>query len=749
MSNIYADVIIDISHDSLDKTYQYYIPKELEQELMIGSMVEVSFGRGNRIINGYVIGTSYQAKWDVDKIKPIKSVVSDALVIEGHLIQLAYWMKVTFGSTMNEALKTVIPVKKEVKPKLEKKVRLLLTKEKAEEYLEHCIQKNYQARVRLLEAIIESGQLDYKYVTGKLKISHSTLKGLQEQKVIIIDEKTIYRNPLINKPINEKNINLTNKQQFIIDDFTHEYNKGDRGTYLIHGVTGSGKTEVYINIMSNVIKQGKQVIMLIPEIALTYQTVSRFYQYFGNRVSIMNSKLSQGERYDQYLRMKNGEVDIIVGPRSALFAPFNNLGLIIIDEEHEDSYKSDNPPKYDTIAVAKKRASLTNSSVILGSATPSIGTYKNALEGKYKLYKLQDRVGGGKLPNVNVVDLREELKDKNTSMFSRKLFSYIEDRLKKGQQIILFLNRRGYSGFVSCRSCGHVMKCPHCDISLTSHNDGRLLCHYCGYKEPMPKACPSCGSKFIAAFGTGTQKVEAYVKKAFPGARTLRMDGDTTRRKNSHQDILTRFAKGQADILIGTQMIIKGHDFPKVTLVGILAADLSLHAGNYMAAEKTFQLLVQASGRAGRGSLPGEVVIQTYNPEHYSVQTASNGDYEEFYKQEIEYRKLLKYPPIANILAILVTSEDEEKAERASKLIEGASKEWENKNNKDNISHIIGPAPARLAKAKDVYRYVIYIKQDSYDHLIKLKDYLEGYINYSEYMKDCNTQFDFNPINAY
>lgn len=746
--NIYADIIIDISHESLDQTYQYLIPKELEAKVLIGSMVEVPFGRGNRIIKGYVVGTSYKPKWDIDKIKPIKSLVSDAIVIEGHLIQLAYWMKVTFGSTMNDALKTVIPVKKEVQAKLKKRVRLLLSEKEAKDLLDKCKQKSYKARVRLLEVLIKDEVLDHGFVTKNLKISTSTLNDLEKQNVIAIDEKAIYRNPVLENPIIKKDITLTSSQQFIVDDFFDEFIRGIRKTYLIHGVTGSGKTEVYIEIISKVINEGKQVIMLIPEIALTYQTVSRFYQYFGDRVSIMNSKMSPGERYDQYIRAKKGEIDIIIGPRSALFVPFNNLGLIIIDEEHEDSYKSETPPKYDARAVAIKRASLTSSSVILASATPSVSSYKKALDGKFKLYTLPERVGGGALPKVSVVDLREELKQKNRSIFSRKLLTLMNDRLSKGEQIMLFINRRGYAGFVSCRSCGHVINCPHCDISLTSHNDGRLVCHYCGYNEKMPSSCPSCTSKFIAAFGTGTQKIEAQVNKIFPNARTLRMDADTTRGKNAHQDILSSFARGQADILIGTQMIIKGHDFHKVTLVGILAADLSLHAGNYMAAEKTFQMLVQAAGRAGRGNLPGEVVIQTYNPEHYSIQSAKEGDYLDFYKKEISFRTLLMYPPIANILGILVTSEDEEKAKKATSLLGGAIKEWD-KDNKDKELKLIGPTPARLAKAKDVYRFVIYVKQESYSYLIELKDYLEGYINFSVHMKDCSIQFDFNPINSY
>ncbi|HHX55862.1 MAG TPA: primosomal protein N' [Clostridiales bacterium] len=747
--DLYADVIIDISHESLDKAYQYLIPKDLEEKVVIGSMVEVPFGRGNKIINGYVIEKSYQPKWEIDKIKAIKSLVSDALVIEGHLIQLAYWIKTNFGSTMNDALKTVIPVKKTVEAKTKRTVSLLLSQEEANEYLQVCKEKKYVAKVRLLEALIKSNKLDYNYLSKEFKIYPSTFNSLLKEKVIAIDEKTIYRTPVIHNQPHNNDFTLTDKQLFIVNDFASDYKKKKRGTYLIHGVTASGKTEVYIEIISNIIKEGKQVIVLIPEIALTYQTVSRFYEYFGDRVSIMNSRLSKGERYDQYLRIKNGEVDIVIGPRSALFAPFNNLGLIIIDEEHEDSYKSDTPPKYHAREVAIKRASLTDSSVILASATPSINSYKNALDGNYKLYNLPDRVGGGRLPNVSIVDLREELKEKNTSIFSRQLALLMKERLDNKEQIILFINRRGYAGFISCRSCGHVMKCPHCDISLTSHNNKKLICHYCGYDEKTPKLCPNCGSRYIAAFGTGTQKIESYVNKAFPSARVLRMDADTTRKKNSHQEILSRFAKGQADILIGTQMIIKGHDFPNVTLVGILAADLSLYAGNYMAAEKTFQLLVQASGRAGRGNLPGEVVIQTYNPDHYSIVEASKADYIDFYKKEIEYRKLLAYPPISNILEVLITSEDEEKAYKASKLIVGASQEWEEKNKVKSESQIIGPAPAKLAKAKDFYRFIIYVKQENYRHLILLKDYLEGYIKFSEYTKACNIFFDFNPLNSY
>ncbi len=518
---------------------------------------------------------------------------------------------------------------------------------------------------------------------------------------------------------------------------------------MIHGVTGSGKTEVYLDIISAVIRQGKKVIMLIPEIVLTYQTVMRFYKRFGSRISIMNSRLSQGERYDQYLRAKNGDIDVMIGPRSALFTPFKDLGLIIIDEEHEGSYKSENPPKYHARETAVKRGELSGASVILGSATPSLESYAKAIQGIYKLFTLPCRNGEGRMPKIWVEDLREELKNKNISVFSVHLRDLMEDRLRKNEQIMLFINRRGYAGFVSCRSCGHVMKCPHCDVSLTAHNNGTLVCHYCGHEESIPAKCPSCGSKYIAAFGTGTQKVEELVKKEFAGARVLRMDTDTTKTKDGHEKILAAFANQEADILVGTQMIVKGHDFPMVTLVGIMAADLSLYAADYRAAERTYQLLAQAAGRAGRGRLPGEVVIQTYQPEHYSIVAASNDDYVGFYKQEMNYRSLLKYPPAAHILAILIASKEESKAILASRLLNGASKEWANAEQIAEETVIIGPAAAVLSKANDIYRYMIYVKQPDYECLIHLKNYLEGFVNYSEHFNGCNIQFDFNPMSSY
>lgn len=749
MESLFADIIVDISHENLDKTYQYAVPEALQEEIEVGSLVRIPFGRGNRCIQGYVLSLSTQPKLPVNLIKPIDSMVRDGIPIEGNLIKLAYWMKETFGATMNDALKTVIPIKKSVKQVSKRTLRLAVNEDVAKLQMEAFQKRNSKARARLIELLLEQKHLDYDIAVNQLKVSRPTIKALLQLNLIEIEEETKYRNPIALKNQSQAMIQLTSEQQAIVDDFALEYHQGIRKTYLLHGITGSGKTEVYMDMISEVISEGKQVIVLIPEIALTYQTVMRFYQRFGNRVTVMNSKMSQGERYDQSVRAKNGEIDICIGPRSALFMPFRHLGLIIIDEEHEGSYKSENVPKYHAREVAIHRAELEGASVVLGSATPAIESYHKALQGEYKLYTLNHRVGTRTLPNVWVVDLREELKKKNKSIFSIKLKELIQDRLNHRKQVMLFLNRRGYAGFVSCRSCGNVMKCPHCDISLTWHNNGKLVCHYCGYEQMSPKLCPSCNSPYIAAFGTGTQKVEEMVKKEFPMARVLRMDADTTKNKGGHEKILAAFANQEADILVGTQMIVKGHDFPNVTLVGILAADLSLYTNDYLASERTFQLLTQAAGRAGRGNDAGEVVIQTYHPEHYSVQTAKTSDYLSFYRQEMTYRKLLGYPPVANFLVALITSSNEELCERASRYLAEAVKQFARHNEMLKELMILGPTDANLKKANDVYRKVFYIKHEDYSILISVKNYLEGFVKYSDQFKGTSVQFDFNPMSSY
>ena len=585
------------------------------------------------------------------------------------------------------------------------------------------------------------------------------IAALKKQGILEVRTETFLRNPVSIEKREEAGILLSPEQRAISEGVLRDFEALQEGkniprVSLIHGITGSGKTEVYIAVIEEIVKRGRQAIMLIPEISLTYQTLMRFYRHFGDRVSVMNSTLSESEKSDQFERARRGEIDVIIGPRSALFTPFPRIGAIIMDEEHESSYKNESMPKYHTREVAEKIASMQNGVVVLGSATPSLESYYQAKEGKYRLYELSRRLTGGTLPSVEIMDLREELRAGNHSILSRRLSELVSDRLAKGQQTMLFLNRRGFSGFVSCRSCGFVPKCPHCSVSLSLHRGGRLLCHYCGYEEPMPDKCPECGSPYISGFHAGTEQAESFLSGQFPKARILRMDADTTRTKGSYEKILSSFANEEADILIGTQMIVKGHDFPNVTLVGILLADQSLNASDYRSAERTFQLLTQAAGRAGRGKYPGDVVIQTYEPEHYSIVHAAHQNYEEFYREEMVYRKLLRYPPAEHLLAIQIISRSEEHASlfahKTRALLEQLTATVR-ENNPDRLL-FIGPAPAVLEKLRDEYRYVIYVKSPDYDTLIVCKDGVEAAaeraLKASREM-DTMFQFDFDPINAF
>ena len=509
---------------------------------------------------------------------------------------------------------------------------------------------------------------------------------------------------------------------------------------LIRGVTGSGKTLVYMELMERVLKEGKQVIVLIPEIALTYQNVERFCARFGTRVTVVNSRMTPSERADQMERARRGEVSIMIGPRSALFAPFPDLGLIVIDEEHETSYKSEVTPRYHARETAVRRAGLEHAHVVMGSATPSVDASYACETGAYALFRMDARYGNAALPSVWIADMREELQMGNRSILSGKLREEIEKRLEKKEQVVLFLNRRGYAGFVSCRACGYVMKCPHCDVSLTAHNNGKLVCHYCGYETPQVHACPSCGSPYIGGFRAGTQQIEQNVKKLFPKARVLRMDGDTTKTKNSYEEILSSFAAGEADILIGTQMIVKGHDFPNVTLVGALAADLSLNAVDYRAGERTFQLLTQAVGRAGRGEKPGMAVIQTYHPEHYSIQTAAEQDYRTFYEKEMDYRRLMGYPPAAELLAIHGAGEDEAHLTQAMEYI----RRYLIRIRGNREVQIIGPASEAVSKINDLYRMAVYVRAPQEEVLAELREKLERYIEINKGFRTVYLQFDFS-----
>ncbi len=749
MTKKYADVIIDISHEALDKVFQYRVPFSLQGEIKPGVRVQIPFGKGNQVREGYVISLSETADYPEELIKEILALSPRSLAVESQMIRLAAFLKDRYGSSMYQALKTVMPVKKTVTKKKKTEVALRLTIPEGEELLKQWEKKNYRARSRFLAALLQNP--DHTLGGDEIKkigsITRKDLTKLEEKGIITVQNRIQYRNPFSSLQKKEERIPLNRDQSAILQEFTRDYEAGEHKTYLLHGVTGSGKTEVYMALIDVVLGMGKQAIVLIPEISLTFQTVRRFYERFGEQIAVIHSRMSQGEKSDSYMRIEQGEANIVIGPRSALFAPTGNLGLIVIDEEHDGAYKSDSTPKYHARETAIFRAGMNEASVVLGSATPSMESYTRAQRGEYTLWTLNKRGGDAVLPKVSIVDLKEEFHQGNRSMFSASLREKIQERMERKEQIMLFLNRRGFAGFVSCRACGTVIKCPHCDISLTYHRDGTLRCHYCGFSRPYSRECPVCRRPHVAAFGLGTEKVEAALLEEFPGVRVLRMDMDTTRRKHSHQKMLEAFGEGQADILLGTQMIVKGHDYENVTLVGILAADLSLHSHDFRSGERTFQLLCQAAGRAGRGRKQGEVVIQTYSPDHYAIQAAADQDYKRFYEEEAAYRKMLRYPPWSHMLVILVQSGEESQSalavQRIQKMIVQSQKGIE------NPVSVLNPGQASLAKLKDTYRQVIYLKHVEAERLIDLKDRLQAVIDTHPLFAGVSVQYDFDPMNSY
>ena len=740
MIKTYADIIVDITSEKLDRSFQYLVPQHLEGRLQPGMQVQVPFGNGGRMIKGYVIRVTDQPSFDVSRMKEIRGVETGSNSIESRLIALAAWMREQYGATMIQALKTVLPVKQKMKQKEERWIRLLLEKDEAENQLELCRKKHYVARQRLLEALLENDTISYTLAMDKLHLTASVIKAMENTGMIRVQATEVYRNPIRTTECEQTKALLSPAQREVADGILNGWRENDFRPVVIHGVTGSGKTQVYMELMEEVLNQGKQVILLIPEIALTYQTVQRFYRRFGDRISVLHSRLSPGERSDQFERAKKGELQVMIGPRSALFTPFPNLGLIVIDEEYETSYQSETVPCYHARETAIERGNLEHCPVVLGSATPSVDAYYQAQNGTYRLFELNSRYENRQMPKVYSVDLRKELKQGNRSILSSILQEKIEERLKKKEQIMLFLNRRGYAGFFSCRSCGTVMKCPHCDVSLSQHRNGKLVCHYCGYETRQPQQCPVCGSPYIGGFRAGTQQIEEIVKKRFPQAKVLRMDLDTTRKKEGHANILAAFANQEADILIGTQMIVKGHDFPNVTLVGVIAADLSLNMDDYHCGERTFQLLTQAVGRSGRGNRPGQAVIQTYQPEHYSIQAAAIQDYKKFYKEEMGYRMLLDYPPAAHMMTVFGACQDEELLKNAMYYIEVFIRRVSPKEE----LHMIGPAAASVGKVKDVYRQVIHLKHRDICFLTAVREKLEKYIEINSGFRKIYIQFDMN-----
>lgn len=692
----YAGVIVNNTSIQLDRPFTYKLPDSMYDKVDIGYRVRVPFGMGNKKIDGFVIEL-YEEYDGTGKIKEVSELCEDFPLFTKKDLVLMKEMREKYLCTYLDCIKVFIPtgIFKGIK---NKKETLIYCGNMPEGRFDKENYKTIYGIVKNNEGIFTKSTLSKRF-----NLSLSSINTMIKNGLLIAEDKVVNR-------YNERKYaeyapkKLNEEQQIAINKVLNSQKR----TFLIHGVTGSGKTEIYMHLVSEAIKESKEAIILVPEIALTPQMVERFKGRFGKDISVFHSKLSDGERYDEWLRVKMGKVKLAIGARSAIFLPFSNLGLIVIDEEHEGSYKSDSNPKYNARDIGELKCSINSCKLVLGSATPSVESYYRSKKGEIELITIKNRADNASLPEVEIVDMRQELLNNNKSIFSKKLQEAIEDRLSKKEQIILFLNRRGFSTFVSCRKCGYVFKCNNCDISLTYHNEGRkLVCHYCGSKQGVPNICPQCGSKYVKYFGVGTEKIEQEIKKVFPKARTLRMDFDTTRGKNSYEEIYKTFRDERADILIGTQMVAKGLDFKNVTLVGVIAADLSLNLPDFRSTERTFQLITQVSGRAGRGEKKGSVVVQTYNPENYSIRFAASNDYEGFYKEEIEVRNTMDYPPFSDILLINMSSKNEN---LLIKSIQNVGIFFKNKLEQNDKIKMLGPCPCEISKIKELYRWQIIFK---------------------------------------
>lgn len=739
----FAAVIVSVSHRDLDHVFHYIIPENLEHILKVGMRVSVPFGNGNRRIKGYVVEITDTIDFDIEKAKYISALVEDYSVLSTKRINLANWMSEKYYSNLIDCFQCIVP--KNVKDKTFDCVCIDF-KNNSKEAIDKIINKNNKQSA-VLKLLYEGQSVPVSHIKSYLGIDAAPIAALKKKGILKVDTQQIYRG-VFNTCNVKKTVSpvLTTEQQNAVDKIIEGCKSKEKKPVLLKGVTGSGKTEVYLNSISYVLEQGKSAIVLVPEISLTPQTVERFVQRFGDKVAVTHSKMSDGERFDQWHRAINGEISIMIGPRSAIFTPFENLGIIIIDEEHETTYKADQQtPKYDAREIALKLMEYYDAMLVLGSATPSVESYYRAEKGFYDLVEIKNRVNM-QPPEINVVDMRLELDKGNKSLFSISLYNAIEKNLEQKKQTILFLNRRGHSTFVSCRKCGYVMTCDNCNVNYTYHKGiDRLICHYCGKEVANPQVCPVCDSKYIKYFGVGTERIEQEINKLFPQARVLRMDLDTTSRKNSHTEILNKFKNQEADILIGTQMIAKGLDFPNVTLVGVMAADMSLNLNDYHSSERTYQLITQVSGRAGRAKDKGEVYVQTYNPEHYSIVSAVNNDYEGFYSEEISYRKNMGYPPFTNLFFIMFSGENQEQIVKEIRTLYEIMVRY----NKNNQFQHIGPAPAVISKIKNKYRWRLIVK--SYDE-VKVKKYvmycIEKLQEYSD-LKDITISLVLNPNHSF
>ena len=729
--NLYAEIILNSEAIEIDRPFTYKVPLDMEQKVKVGQMVRVPFGVRSKPVEGFILDLKEEEIKVSFKIKNILSVENEEPVITEEDLKLINFLREEYLCKYIDAIRLLIPVG--ILKGAKSKSRSVIV------YIDDNLEsiKNSDGYLEVINFIKRNtGKYTKSELTKEHGVSLYKLNKLIEHGLIKSEKEIVFRYNTreYNKDVEKK---LTAEQSMAIEAIEDS----EENLILLKGVTGSGKTEVYMRLVEKVLTEGKSAIVLVPEIALTPQMIERFKGRFGSNVALFHSKLSDGERFDEWYRVKEGKASLIIGARSAIFLPARKLGLIIIDEEHENTYKSDQNPKYQTKEVAEFISKLKGCKVILGSATPTIESYYRAISGEMKLVELNHRIDNRPMPEMKLVDMREELRSGNKSIFSRRLYASMQQKLEKGEQIILFLNRRGFSTFVSCRSCGYVFDCENCDISMTYHQNGFLVCHYCGKTKKQPNLCPKCGSKYVKFFGAGTERVEEEVRKYLKNAKILRMDVDTTRAKDSHEKIYNAFKSGEADILIGTQMVSKGLDFPNVTLVGILSADMSLNLPDYRAAERSFQIITQVAGRAGRGEKEGEVIVQTYTPEHYSLQYAKKYDYEDFYEKEFTIRAMMGYPPFGRILLINGIGKNEDELKKQMIFL---GKKVKEKAEEFGGLEVLGPTPCIIYKIKENYRWQIIVKGEFSSKFSKsIKDLL--YDKANNVYNDIRVSMDINP----
>jgi len=719
-----AEVIIDTSVKSLNKTFDYEIPTDLSDKVIVGSRVFVPFGNQKNLEEGIVVKIKEMSEY---KVKQIKGLQKEQ--IKSEYISLAKWMSYRYFCNIAECLKLMLPpgrTAKDITKRVNEKTVNCFEINKSEDEIREALDKNLirsEKQKNVLEYLLNNGKSTMSDIQLFNDASLAVVNSLVKKGFVRKEIEKVSRNPFVHKiGVKSVDLELTNEQQLAYNSIKNS------GEYLLYGITGSGKTEIYLQLIQKMIKQGKSSIMLVPEISLTPQTIDRFIARFGEEeIAVLHSKLSTGERFDEWNKIKDGKAKIIIGARSAIFAPAQNLGLIVIDEEHDESYQSEASPRYDSIEVAEYLCNKFNIPLVLGSATPSMREFYKAKMGKINLLTLSQRANNSTLPKVEIVDLRDELANGNKTMISCKLQEEIKKNIETKKQTILYFNRRGFSSFLMCQDCGHTFKCDRCDITLTYHKvENKLKCHYCGEEYQIPRECPQCGSKNIKYIGAGTQKLEEQIKEMFPMASTIRMDIDTVSKKNSHEIILDKFRQENINILIGTQMVVKGHHFPNVTLVGAIFADTSLNIGDFRANERTFQTLTQVAGRAGRGNDEGRVIIQTFNPENYAIQYSKTQNYDLFYSTEIGIRKQLKYPPFCDIIAIALTGNNEKNLVTFSKNIHMYLRDRVIKEKFGVL--LYSPVQCPIYKIKDKYRMRILIKCLYDDRMHKLlNDMLEKF----------------------